>query len=142
MCRCRCPSRSFPSSRVSQVRLLVHRKPHHCTEAQSFAKTTCQHVQRVVSWKHVVCSAAGSLGIAWNYGGSVSAVWGWVVVGVMTTMVGLAMAEIVSALPSSGVLPVNSCTAVLQWPNGGLRSILYNQTNTMSECHLGLSNIA
>lgn len=31
-----------------------------------------------------------------------SAVWGWVIVNTMTMFVGLAMAEVVSALPSSG----------------------------------------
>lgn len=31
-----------------------------------------------------------------------SAIWGWIVVATMTMFVGLAMAEIVSALPSSG----------------------------------------
>ena len=44
----------------------------------------------------------GSLNIAWNCGGPVSAIWGWVVVSVMTMTVGLAMAEIVSALPAAG----------------------------------------
>ena len=44
----------------------------------------------------------GSFGIAYSNGGPVSAIWGWVVVATMTMFVGLAMAEIVSALPSSG----------------------------------------
>lgn len=30
------------------------------------------------------------------------AVWGWVIVAFMTTFVGIAMAEVVSSLPSSG----------------------------------------
>lgn len=45
---------------------------------------------------------AGSYGIGFGNGGPVSTVWGWVLVAVMTSFVGLAMAEIVSALPSSG----------------------------------------
>lgn len=45
---------------------------------------------------------AGSFGIAYGNGGPVSAIWGWIVVATMTMFVGLAMAEIVSALPSSG----------------------------------------
>ena len=49
-----------------------------------------------------VQQTAGSYGIAFGEGGPVSAVWGWVVVSTMTSFVGLAMAEIVSALPSSG----------------------------------------
>ena len=44
----------------------------------------------------------GSFGIAYSNGGPVSAIWGWIVVATMTMFVGLAMAEIVSALPSSG----------------------------------------
>ena len=48
------------------------------------------------------CFPPGSYGIAFGNGGPVSAVWGWVVVSAMTSFVGLAMAEIVSALPSSG----------------------------------------
>ena len=44
----------------------------------------------------------GAFGIAYSNGGPVSAIWGWIVVCTMTMFVGLAMAEIVSALPSSG----------------------------------------
>ncbi|KAK9806449.1 hypothetical protein WJX73_008244 [Symbiochloris irregularis] len=49
-----------------------------------------------------ITGIVGSLGIAWNSGGPVSAVWGWVLVSVMTMFVGLAMAEIVSACPHAG----------------------------------------
>ena len=51
--------------------------------------------------ENINCNA-GSYGIAFGNGGPVSAVWGWVLVAGMTSFVGLAMAEIVSALPSSG----------------------------------------
>ena len=39
-----------------------------------------------------------------TYGGPVDIVWGWVIVGVMTTIVGLGMAEIASAYPTAGGL--------------------------------------
>ena len=55
------------------------------------------------TWGETDCDTnAGSYGIAFGNGGPVSAVWGWIVVAFMTSFVGLAMAEIVSALPSSG----------------------------------------
>ncbi|BDA43078.1 Amino-acid permease BAT1 [Coccomyxa sp. Obi] len=50
----------------------------------------------------ILTGITGSLGTAWNNGGPVAAVWGWVWVAVMTMTVGIAMAEIVSSLPSSG----------------------------------------
>ncbi|KAK9915256.1 hypothetical protein WJX75_006770 [Coccomyxa subellipsoidea] len=50
----------------------------------------------------ILTGVTGSLGIAMNNGGPVAAVWGWVWVAVMTMTVGIAMAEIVSSLPSSG----------------------------------------
>jgi amino acid permease (GABA permease) len=39
-----------------------------------------------------------------QYGGPVDLVWGWVIVGVMTLVVGLGMAEIASAYPTAGGL--------------------------------------
>jgi hypothetical protein len=39
-----------------------------------------------------------------TYGGPVDLVWGWIIVGVMTTIVGLGMAEIASAYPTAGGL--------------------------------------
>jgi amino acid permease (GABA permease) len=39
-----------------------------------------------------------------QYGGPVDLVWGWIIVGVMTTIVGLGMAEIASAYPTAGGL--------------------------------------
>jgi amino acid transporter len=39
-----------------------------------------------------------------EYGGPVDIVWGWVIVGIMTTIVGLGMAEIASAYPTAGGL--------------------------------------
>jgi amino acid permease (GABA permease) len=39
-----------------------------------------------------------------TYGGPVDIVWGWVIVGIMTTIVGLGMAEIASAYPTAGGL--------------------------------------
>jgi amino acid permease (GABA permease) len=39
-----------------------------------------------------------------EYGGPVDLVWGWLIVGVMTTIVGLGMAEIASAYPTAGGL--------------------------------------
>jgi amino acid permease (GABA permease) len=39
-----------------------------------------------------------------QYGGPVDIVWGWVIVGIMTTIVGLGMAEIASAYPTAGGL--------------------------------------
>src|SRR5580698_2018274 len=39
-----------------------------------------------------------------TYGGPVDIVWGWVIVGIMTTVVGLGMAEIASAYPTAGGL--------------------------------------
>src|ERR1700689_5711064 len=39
-----------------------------------------------------------------TYGGPVDIVWGWIIVGVMTTIVGLGMAEIASAYPTAGGL--------------------------------------
>eukprot|EP00891_Asterochloris_glomerata_P001109 jgi/Astpho2/1109/e_gw1.00020.5.1_t len=50
----------------------------------------------------VLTGITGSYGIAYNNGGPVSVVWGWVAVVFMTMFVALSMAEIVSALPSSG----------------------------------------
>jgi amino acid permease (GABA permease) len=38
------------------------------------------------------------------YGGPVDIIWGWVIVGIMTTVVGLGMAEIASAYPTAGGL--------------------------------------
>ncbi len=39
-----------------------------------------------------------------TYGGPVVIVWGWIIVGIMTTIVGLGMAEIASAYPTAGGL--------------------------------------
>ena len=39
-----------------------------------------------------------------TYGGPVDIVWGWILVGIMTTIVGLGMAEIASAYPTAGGL--------------------------------------
>ncbi|MGO8877495.1 MAG: amino acid permease [Acidimicrobiales bacterium] len=39
-----------------------------------------------------------------EYGGPVDIVWGWIIVGIMTTIVGLGMAEIASAYPTAGGL--------------------------------------
>ncbi len=39
-----------------------------------------------------------------EYGGPVDLVWGWIIVGIMTTVVGLGMAEISSAYPTAGGL--------------------------------------
>src|SRR5437764_3583236 len=39
-----------------------------------------------------------------NTGGPVLIVWGWIVVGAMTTLVGLAMAEVCSSFPTAGGL--------------------------------------
>src|SRR6202451_2543543 len=39
-----------------------------------------------------------------TYGGPVDIVWGWIIVGIMTTVVGLGMAEIASAYPTAGGL--------------------------------------
>ena len=38
------------------------------------------------------------------YGGPLALVWGWILVGIMSLLVGLAMAEISSSLPSSGAM--------------------------------------
>ena len=59
-------------------------------------------INAVVLVHLVPAVGAGSYGIGFGNGGPVSTVWGWVLVAVMTSFVGLAMAEIVSALPSSG----------------------------------------
>ena len=45
---------------------------------------------------------AGSFNIAWENGGPAGLVYGWILVAVMTMTVAIGMAEIVSALPSSG----------------------------------------
>ena len=50
-------------------------------------------------WLTGACTT-GSLQLAFDNGGPVSAVWGWVVVSVFTLFVGASMAEIVSILPS------------------------------------------
>lgn len=42
------------------------------------------------------------LQLAWNYGGPASALYGWLIVSGASLLVGLSMAEIVSALPSCG----------------------------------------
>ncbi len=39
-----------------------------------------------------------------TYGGPVVLIWGWIIVGIMTTIVGLGMAEIASAYPTAGGL--------------------------------------
>ena len=41
-------------------------------------------------------------GIAMSNGGPVDMTWGWLLVGLMTTMVGLGMAEVCSAYPTAG----------------------------------------
>src|ERR671929_930937 len=42
--------------------------------------------------------------IAFNSGGPVAVTWGWLLVGVMCTFVGLAMGEIASAMPTAGAI--------------------------------------
>ena len=42
--------------------------------------------------------------IAFNNGGPVAITWGWLIVGLMSTLVALAMAEIASAYPTAGGL--------------------------------------
>jgi amino acid transporter len=42
--------------------------------------------------------------IAFNSGGPVAVVWGWLLVGIMCTFVGLAMGEIASAMPTAGAI--------------------------------------
>ena len=49
-------------------------------------------------------SITGSWGIAWYWGGPVSALWGWIIASAMTLIVAIAMAEICSAYPTSGGL--------------------------------------
>lgn len=71
---------------------------------------------------------AGSFGIAWNNGGPASLIWGWVIVCFMTMFVGIAMAEVVSSLPSSGG-PYFWCArfllATLHALSGPLRALLH-----------------
>ena len=42
--------------------------------------------------------------LAFHWGGPVSAVWGWLIVGVFTTFVALSLAEIASTYPTAGGL--------------------------------------
>ncbi|CAK0780294.1 hypothetical protein CVIRNUC_005001 [Coccomyxa viridis] len=50
----------------------------------------------------ILTGITSSFSIAYNNGGPVSLIWGWFWVAIMTMSVGIAMAEIVSSLPSSG----------------------------------------
>lgn len=55
----------------------------------------------------IISILAGSLTsyyIAFNWGGPVAVTWGWLLVGTMSTIVALAMAEIASAFPTAGGL--------------------------------------
>src|SRR6187399_1717584 len=52
----------------------------------------------------VLAGCLTSYYIAFNNGGPVAITWGWLVVGLMSTLVALAMAEIASAYPTAGGL--------------------------------------
>jgi len=52
----------------------------------------------------ILTGALTSFFIGMSFGGPVEIVWGWVLVGIMTTIVGLGMAEIASAYPTAGGL--------------------------------------
>ena len=52
---------------------------------------------------------AGSLQLAWNYGGPAACIYGWLIVSFASVCVGLSMGEIVSSLPSCGGPYVWSC---------------------------------
>jgi amino acid permease (GABA permease) len=52
----------------------------------------------------ILTGALTSFYIGMSFGGPVEIVWGWILVGAMTTIVGLGMAEIASAYPTAGGL--------------------------------------
>src|ERR1700728_751848 len=52
----------------------------------------------------ILSGALTLYGYGLNTGGPVEMVWGWVFVGLMTTIVGLGMAEVCSAYPTAGGL--------------------------------------
>lgn len=52
----------------------------------------------------VLTGLSTTLGIGLTYGGPITMVYGWPVVGMLTLLVGLSMAEICSAYPTSGGL--------------------------------------
>lgn len=52
----------------------------------------------------VLAGCLTSYFIAFNSGGPVAVIWGWVLVGIMCTFVGLAMGEIASAMPTAGAI--------------------------------------
>jgi amino acid transporter len=52
----------------------------------------------------VLAGALTSYFIAFNNGGPVAVTWGWLIVGLMSTVVALSMAEIASAFPTAGGL--------------------------------------
>ena len=76
------------------------RMPHPGTTGRGFwsAQTACQEPLLITT----SCSGTAGLPISYGNGGAPTAVWGWVLVASMTMLVGLAMAEIVSSLPTSG----------------------------------------
>ncbi|XP_021912206.1 amino-acid permease BAT1 isoform X2 [Carica papaya] len=52
----------------------------------------------------VITGLTTMYGTGLTYGGTVTMIWGWPIIGMMTMMVGLSMAEICSAYPTSGGL--------------------------------------
>src|ERR1044071_9309079 len=52
----------------------------------------------------ILAGCLTSYSIAYGQGGPDSIIWGWLIVGAMSTLVSLAMAEIASAFPTAGGL--------------------------------------
>ena len=80
-------------------------------------------------------------GYGMNTGGPAIIVWGWPIVGVMTLMVGLAMAEVCSSFPTAGGLYYWSAKLADWWCDGAIQS-----TPTMSStpmmCHHTLTSFS
>lgn len=95
-----------PTAPASVARTADEQRLHELGYAQELARTMSGFSNFAVSFT-IISILSGALtlyGFGLNTGGPVMIVWGWPVVGLMTLLVALAMAEVCSSYPTAGGL--------------------------------------
>lgn len=80
----------------------THTHPHTQTNQQYNKRGTLTTVALTISAMSVLTSVTASFGTGLFYGGPAVCVWGWLAVSAATLAMGLGMAELASAYPTSG----------------------------------------
>ena len=102
------PTPSMPASRAPSLEVVDHdqRRLHELGYAQELLRSMSGFSNFAVSFT-IISILSGCLtlyGFGMNTGGPALIVWGWPIVGAMTLLVGLAMAEVCSSFPTAGGL--------------------------------------